>query len=72
MIYIASVGSNTLVVYDNNLLHALQTYNLLSIQKLYSDNQDFIEFYSDWFSSKDLHSKDVVLQDKSENGLYKL
>lgn len=76
---ITSVISGTLVApdhcmsYVHNVIHTPQALiNMLSIQKLCEDNKLFIEFYSDWFSIKGLHTMDVVLQGKSENGLCKV
>ncbi|RVX04841.1 Retrovirus-related Pol polyprotein from transposon RE1 [Vitis vinifera] len=45
--------------------------NLISVAKFCSDNNALIEFHSNGFFVKDLHTKRVLAQGKLENGLYK-
>ncbi|KAG6751092.1 hypothetical protein POTOM_045609 [Populus tomentosa] len=45
--------------------------NLISVAKFYSDNNALIEFWSNSFIVKDLHTKKVLVQGNLENGLYK-
>jgi histone deacetylase 1/2 len=45
--------------------------NLISVAKLCSDNNALIEFRSNSFIVKDLHTKKVLMQGRLENGLYK-
>jgi histone deacetylase 1/2 len=44
--------------------------NLISVAKFCSDNNALIEFRSNSFIVKDLHTKKVLVQDRIENGLY--
>ncbi|XP_068636011.1 uncharacterized protein [Aristolochia californica] len=45
--------------------------NLISVAKFYSNSNALIEFQSNSFFVKDLHTKKVLAQGKLENGLYK-
>ncbi|RVW65725.1 Retrovirus-related Pol polyprotein from transposon RE1 [Vitis vinifera] len=45
--------------------------NLISVAKFCSENNALIEFHSNAFFVKDLHTKMVLAQGKLENGLYK-
>ena len=45
--------------------------NLISVAKLCSNNNALIEFRSNNFIVKDLHTKKVLVQGRLENGLYK-
>ncbi|RVW12197.1 Retrovirus-related Pol polyprotein from transposon RE1 [Vitis vinifera] len=45
--------------------------NLISVAKFCSDNNALIEFWSNSFFVKDLHTKKVLAQGKLENGLYR-
>lgn len=57
----------------NSLLHAPHaSSNLLTVQKLYANNNSLIGFNYNSFSIKDSTSKKVDLQGISDNGLYKV
>lgn len=75
---ISSIGSSELV-YNNcslsftNLLHAPNAIaNLLYFQKICADIKALIEFQSNSFCVKDIDSKEILLQDQSDNDLYKV
>lgn len=74
---IKHVGSGTLPTYINfnlslhELLHVPNiTKNLISISKLTTDNDVFVEFFSDLCYVKDKVTRQVLVQGKLRDGLY--
>jgi histone deacetylase 1/2 len=54
-----------------NILHVPSiSKNLLSVHKLVSDNDVFIEFHQNLFCVKDTAMKKIILQGRSRGGLY--
>ena len=57
----------------NNTLHVLSAQkNLVSVQKFTTDNDVFLEFHPTFFCVKDLHTKNLLLQGRCQDGLYPL
>lgn len=73
---IANIGSATLQANGSSfnlqhILHCLKAYaNLLSIQHFCIDNSCYFVLTSDHFFIKDIAIRKILLQGKSENGLY--
>jgi len=57
----------------NNILHVPSANkNLISVHRLATDNQAFLEFHPDFFVIKDQATKKVIHSGKCEGGLYPL
>lgn len=57
----------------NNILHVPSTHkNLVSVHRLTSDNNTFLEFHPDFFVIKDQKTKKVLHQGRCKTGLYPL
>ena len=57
----------------NNILHVPSAQkNLVSVQKFTTDNDVFLEFHPTFFCVKDLHTKNLLLQGRCQDGLYPL
>ncbi|WVZ95434.1 LOW QUALITY PROTEIN: hypothetical protein U9M48_041200 [Paspalum notatum var. saurae] len=57
----------------NNILHIPQTTkNLVSVHRLASDNNVFLEFHPNFFLIKDLETRSMLLRGSCCNGLYPL
>ena len=57
----------------NNVLYVQQaSKSLVSVHKLASDNNVFLEFHPNYFFIKDRETKRVLLQGRCEGGLYPL
>ncbi|RVX04050.1 Retrovirus-related Pol polyprotein from transposon TNT 1-94 [Vitis vinifera] len=74
---ISNTGSHRLLS-DSRSFHLKKVFhvpfisaNLISVAKFCSDNNALIEFRSNSFFVKDLHTKKVLAQGKLENGLYR-
>ncbi|RVW97735.1 Retrovirus-related Pol polyprotein from transposon RE1 [Vitis vinifera] len=74
---ISNTGSHRLL-FDSRSFHLKKVFhvpfisaNLISVAKFCSDNNALIEFRSNSFFVKDLHTKKVLAQGKLENGLYR-
>lgn len=52
--------------------HTPATINLLYVQRLYVDNDVFLEFYSHSFFVKDQVTRNALFQGNGEDGLYRL
>lgn len=60
-------------LYLNNVLHVPKANkNLVSVHRLASDNQAFLEFHPNFFLIKDQVTKRVLLKGRCEGGLYPL
>lgn len=78
-IHINSIGFGLLNVVDDcsfsltNLLHAHKAFSsLISINKIFHDNNVFVEFYSYGFCVNDLISRKVKLERANKKGLYEI
>lgn len=76
---VSSIGHSSLHANDrcfrslNNSLHTPNAFaNLLSVQKTCSDNQVLNEFHYDSFTTKDIDSRQTILQGNNNNVIYKL
>ncbi|RVX15771.1 Retrovirus-related Pol polyprotein from transposon RE1 [Vitis vinifera] len=74
---ISNTGSHRLLS-DSHSFHLKKVFhvpfisaNLISVAKFCSDNNALIEFRSNSFFVKDLHTKKVLAQGQLENGLYR-
>ena len=74
---ISNTGSHRLL-FDSRSFHLKKVFhvpfisaNLISVAKFCSDNNALIEFWSNSFFVKDLHTKKVLAQGQLENGLYR-
>ena len=74
---ISNTGSHRLLS-DSHSFHLKKVFhvpfisaNLISVAKFCSDNNALIEFQSNSFFVKDLHTKKVLAQGQLENGLYR-
>ena len=57
----------------NNILHVPSAQkNLVSVQKFTTDNDVFLEFHPTFFCVKDLHTKNLLLQGRCQDGIYPL
>ena len=57
----------------NNILHVPSAQkNLVLVQKFTTDNDVFLEFHPTFFCVKDLHTKNLLLQGRCQDGLYPL
>jgi hypothetical protein len=57
----------------NNILHVPQaSKNLVSVHRLASDNNVFLEFHHHFFCIKDLDSRNILLKGPCQEGLYPL
>lgn len=61
------------ILHLNNVLHVPQANkNLVSVHRLATDNQAFLEFHPDFFFIKDKETKKVLLEGKCKGVLYPL
>ncbi|CAM8893629.1 unnamed protein product [Rhodiola kirilowii] len=63
-------GSNNSLILKNILRVPNISKHLLSVHRLVSDNNVFIEFHPDYFLIKDKTTQTILLQGKSHGGLY--
>jgi hypothetical protein len=76
--YISHIGYNTFhtpcrQLHLNKILHVPQgSKNLISVHRLASDNNVFLQFHPRFFFIKDLDSRNVLLKGPYRGGLYPL